>query len=204
MTVIVAARVLVVIAAIRCVAQTDTQVPPPPPLLSTLSPPLPPPWLYVPVPDPLPSSADAPVPDLGKLTIPADPSSSRLKRAIDHITPRCLDAITHTCWSMPVGAAPPAPMSAEGRQFTQDMEVGDFNFKNRNYKGAVVRFRDALERKPGQPDALFKLAESLEKLGEKEEAFRTFMAYLEIQPAGLYSPQARNAIQRLAASLPQK
>ena len=75
------------------------------------------------------------------------------------------------------------------------MEIGDFNFKDKNYKGAELRFRDALNYKPDQADATFKLAESLRMLGKNDEARQR---YLKIEPTGPYGERARLALQRLA------
>jgi hypothetical protein len=138
------------------------QDPPPPPILPTLSPPLPPPWILFPQPDPLPSPPDAPMPDLGSLPGPPDKSKSRVKRALDRAMPNCLDTVLHTCWSSPPGDG----KTTEEREFAKDMEIGTYYFKNKNYRGAEMRFRHALEYKPGQPEATFKLAESLFKLAE--------------------------------------
>jgi tetratricopeptide (TPR) repeat protein len=63
------------------------------------------------------------------------------------------------------------------------MEVGDF--KEKNYRGAELRFRDALNYKPDQPDATFKLAEALDKLGKEEEAKQNYQTYLNVQQMGL-------------------
>jgi hypothetical protein len=174
-----------------------------PPALPTLTPPLPPPWVFVPHPDPLPSPEDAPVPDLGTLPGTPDKSKSRLKRAVDRLAPRCLDAATHTCWSSPPGEEFPKTSEA-GREFTKDMEAGDLYFKDRNYKGAELRFRDALDHKPDQPDATFRLAETLDGLGQNEEAQAEYQSYLKIQPSGPYADRARMAVQRFEKKFSQK
>jgi hypothetical protein len=168
-----------------------------PHVLPTLSPPLPPRWILFPEPPPVPSPPDAPVPDLGKLEGPPDESKSIVKRALDRAMPNCLDAIMHTCWSSPPGDRT-ASMSQEERVFAEDMEIGSYAFKYKNYRGAELRFRHALEYKPGQPDATFKLAESLDKLGKSDEAKEEYQAYLENQPNGSYAERARTALQRLS------
>lgn len=78
------------------------------------------------------------------------------------------------------------------------MEVGDFNFKNKSYRGAELRFRDALNYKPNEPEAIFKLAESLNKLGESSEASENYEKYLSLQPDGVYAANSRAALQRLS------
>lgn len=126
------------------IAAQQQQDSPPPPVLPTLSPPLPPPWIVVPRPDPLPSPPDALVPNLGAVPGPPDKSKSRLKRAIDRAVPRCLDGATHTCWSSPPGEGS-SNVSEADREFAKDMAVGGLYFKDKNYKGAELRFRNALE-----------------------------------------------------------
>jgi hypothetical protein len=124
-------------------AQSQDSSTPPPPVAPTLSPPVPPQPVPVRRPDPLPSSPDAPVPDLGSLPSAPDKTKSSLRRTIDRLTPRCLDGAAHTCWSSPPEDQP-RYVSDEDRKFVEDMEVGDFNLKDRNYRGAELRFRDAL------------------------------------------------------------
>jgi len=89
-------------------------------------------------------------------------------------------------------------MSEEEREFAKDMDIGTYNFRNKNYQGAEWRFRHALDYKPGQPDATFKLAESLNKLGRSDEAKQEYQAYLESEPNGSYAERARAALQRLS------
>jgi Tfp pilus assembly protein PilF len=111
--------------------------------------------------------------------------------------PNCLDVIIHTCWSSSPGDGT-AAMSEQVREFAKDMEIGTYNFRNKNYRGAELRFRHALDYKPGQPDATFKLAESLNKLGKSDEAKQEYQAYLESQPNGSYAERARTALRRLS------
>jgi len=194
------ARIVVVgLAGCSCygLGQAQQQDLPQPPLLPTLSPPLPPRWILFPEPPSLPSPPDAPIPDLGKLPGPPDKSKSVVKRALDRAMPNCLDAIVHTCWSSPPGDGT-ATMSEEEREFAKDMDIGTYNFRNKNYQGAEWRFRHALDYKPGQPDATFKLAESLNKLGRSDEAKQEYQAYLESEPNGSYAERARAAVQRLS------
>jgi Tfp pilus assembly protein PilF len=80
-------------------------------------------------------------------------------------------------------------VSEADREFAKDMEVGDL-FKDKNYKGAELRFREALARQSDQPDATFKLAESLNKLGKNDEANERYQAYLKIQPNAAYNERA--------------
>ena len=48
----------------------------------------------------------------------------------------------------------------------KDVEIGSFYFKQDNYRGALSRFCEALQYKPNDAVATFRVAESLEKLGD--------------------------------------
>ena len=63
-----------------------------------------------------------------------------------------------------------------------NLSRGDFNVKDRNYRGAELRFRDALTYKPDSPDATFKLAQSLDGLGKNDAAKNGYQNYLAMQP----------------------
>jgi TolA-binding protein len=84
------------------------------------------------------------------------------------------------------------------------MEAGELYFKGKNYKGSELRFRDALDYKPDQPDATFRLAETLDRLGKNDETQTTYQAYLRIQPNGTYGEKARIALQRLGKKSARK
>ena len=82
--------VLVTGLALSVQAQTSSN----PPSSNTIFPP----------PAPLnrpPSPPDAPLPDLGSLPSPANTTKSKLKRALDRLTPNCADVVYHSCWSSP-------------------------------------------------------------------------------------------------------
>jgi predicted Zn-dependent protease len=85
-----------------------------------------------------------------------------------------------------------------------DVDVGDFNFKDKNYKGAEMRYRSALERIPGEPVATLHLARVLEKLGNKAEAYREYKIYLQWSPTGKEAEEANAAIARLQKELALK
>jgi tetratricopeptide (TPR) repeat protein len=80
----------------------------------------------------------------------------------------------------------------------KDVEVGEFYYKAANYKAALSRFREALEYKPGDAVATFKLAQTLEKSGEFAEARAQYEAYLAILNDGPNATDARKGLQRLS------
>ena len=82
----------------------------------------------------------------------------------------------------------------------KDVEVGDFYFKvKQNYPAAISRYREALEYKPHDAEATFKLAEALNKTGDTAGAIENYEAYLKILPNGPYAKSAREALEKLKA-----
>ena len=82
----------------------------------------------------------------------------------------------------------------------KDIEVGDYYFKRKNYKGAEDRYREALFYKDNDAIATYRLAICLEKLDRPDEALVEFENYLRILPHGAQAADARKAIDRLKAS----
>lgn len=85
----------------------------------------------------------------------------------------------------------------------KDIEVGDFYFKRKNYPAAESRYREALEYKPNDAIATYRLAETLDKRGSSKEARSFYEAYIKILPHGPYAEDARKALSRLGATKPE-
>ena len=128
--------------------------------------------------------------------IAADESSSK-QTQID-VTPPADDVKSH----------PEADLSDTGvDEFTpwnpmkamKDIEVGDFYYKRESYTAAISRYREALEFKPHDAEATFKLAEALNKTGDTAEAIENYRAYLKILPNGPYAKKAHEALEKLKA-----
>jgi tetratricopeptide (TPR) repeat protein len=81
----------------------------------------------------------------------------------------------------------------------KDDEVGDYYFKQGNYKGALARYQDALIYKDNDAVANFKMAQCYEKLGQPEEAIPHYQEYLKILPEGPFAKQAKKALRKLGA-----
>ena len=79
----------------------------------------------------------------------------------------------------------------------KDIEVGDFYAKRKNYGAAISRYREALEYKPKDAEATFKLAHVLEVTKENAEALQLYQQYLKILPNGEFAPEAQKAVERL-------
>jgi tetratricopeptide (TPR) repeat protein len=177
--------VLVTGLALSVQAQTSSN----PPSTNTIFPP----------PAPLnrpPSPPDAPLPDLDSLPSPANRTKSKVKRAIDRLTPNCADVVYHSCWSSPA-LDPSTRLPEAEREAQRNRDAGEIYYRDRNYRGAELRFREALRYEPADPIATFELAESLEKLGKKAEARDAYQTYLEILPNGPSAASAKKALRRL-------
>jgi tetratricopeptide (TPR) repeat protein len=85
----------------------------------------------------------------------------------------------------------------------KDVEVGDYYFKRKNYRGAESRYREALFYKENDAIATLRLAECLEQLGDKDEAADQFKAYLKIMPHGPQSEEARLGLDRVRKPQPK-
>ena len=79
----------------------------------------------------------------------------------------------------------------------KDVEVGDFYAKRKNYKAAISRYREALEYKPRDAEATFKLAQCLEATKANDEALQRYQEYLKILPNGEYAKEASAGVERL-------
>ncbi len=79
----------------------------------------------------------------------------------------------------------------------KDIEVGDYYFKRKNYRGALERYKDALVYKPNDAIANFRLAECEEKIGNSADAAQHYEAYLKILPEGPFAADAQKALDRL-------
>ncbi len=79
----------------------------------------------------------------------------------------------------------------------KDVEVGDFYFKRDNYPAAISRYREALEYKPHDAEATYKLGAALEKSGDLQDAMQNYQDYLKILPHGPYAAKAQKGIDRL-------
>lgn len=77
------------------------------------------------------------------------------------------------------------------------VEVGDYYFKQQNYRAAISRYEEALEWKPRDAEATYKLGQVLEKTGDYNGALTNYQAYLKILPDGPYAAKAKEGIVRV-------
>jgi tetratricopeptide (TPR) repeat protein len=78
------------------------------------------------------------------------------------------------------------------------IEVGDFYRKRKKYAAAESRYREALQWKPNDAIASFRLAQTLEKMGRGDEAISYYRAYLKIIPEGEFAEDSHKGITRLS------
>ena len=141
-----------------------------------------------------PTPPDAPTPDQGTQTTP--PPTSSVKRTLNKLDPHCIDVIFHSCWSSPAAdAANPAP-TAE-KQAAEDIDVGYYYLKDKNYRAAQSRLKEALALEPGSPVALIGLAQAQQKLGDREGARQSYEAYLKGNPDGPDAEKVKKALAQL-------
>ena len=130
---------------------------------------------------------------------PRDPGESSSKDTMIDISPPKDDALRHpdaadysTTDSDVTELKPWNPHKA-----AKNIEVGNYHFKRKNYKAAISRYREALEWKPRDAEATFRLAQALDKNGERSEALASYQDYVKILRNGPFAAEARKAIDRL-------
>lgn len=82
----------------------------------------------------------------------------------------------------------------------KDVEVGLYYFRQKNYRAAESRFREALYWQDNHAEANYRLGTALEKLGRANEARPYYETYIKILPDGELAKEARKALDRLNAS----
>ncbi len=141
-----------------------------------------------------PTPPDAPAPDQGTQT--TTPPESGVKRTLNKLDPHCINVVFHSCWSSP--AAQPANVApTDEQQAAKDIDVGYFYLKDKNYRAAESRLKEALHLSPNNPAALLGLAQAQQKLGERDAARQSYEAYLKIQPDGADSEKVKKALAQL-------
>jgi tetratricopeptide (TPR) repeat protein len=129
--------------------------------------------------------------------VPAGESSST-QTQID-VSPQSNDAKSHPESGLDAESdvdefTPYNPMKA-----MKAVEVGDWYYKQENYKAAISRYREALDFKPHDAEATFKLAEVLNKTGDLPGATENYEEYLKLLPDGPHAKKAREALEKLKA-----
>src|ERR1700752_1231616 len=76
---------------------------------------------------------------------------------------------------------------------TTGVEVGDFSFGERNYNGALMRYKNALEEKPGDIAIHVRLGRVHEKLGQLPLAIEAYDAAKKLPRTEKWTDEAKAA-----------
>lgn len=83
-----------------------------------------------------------------------------------------------------------------------DVEVGDYSFAANNYGGALMRYKDAVEEKPGDAAIHVRLGRALEKLRQLPQALEQYKAAQDLAGPAKWSEEAKAAVLRLQNQQP--
>ncbi len=100
------------------------------------------------------------------------------------------------------GDSSAARQKLEQTRVADDLKVGLFYTKDGNTQGAYLRFKDAADRAPDDPDARFFLAESASRLNKRDEAVMNYRACLQLDPGGDHDKASRKALGKLGIAVP--
>jgi len=78
-----------------------------------------------------------------------------------------------------------------------DVEVGDYSFAAKNYNGAMQRYHDAVEEKPGDAAIHVRLGRVFERLGQLPQAIEQYKAAQELAGPVKWADEAKAAVLRL-------
>jgi tetratricopeptide (TPR) repeat protein len=111
------------------------------------------------------------------------PGESSSKRPLEEVAaPPKADAVDKGC----------DPMAA-----AHDVEVGDWHYQDKNYRGAVGRYKGALENWPNEPNILFRLAKTYERMKETDHALEYYRLVVDTDPDTPLAKEANAALTRL-------
>ena len=98
------------------------------------------------------------------------------------------------------GSLSAARAKLEATRFQDDMKVGKFYMQDGNPQGAYLRYKDAVDHVPDDPDARFALAQAADKLNKRDEAIANYQQTLAIDPDGDHDKASRAALKRLGVT----
>jgi tetratricopeptide (TPR) repeat protein len=144
--------------------------------------------------DPQPRGDD----ENGVATPPATPGESSSKDTKVDLSPPPGDANEHPDSSVDDESSGTSEFRAwDPHRAMKNVEVGDYYYKQQNYRAAASRYQEALQWKPRDAEATFKLADAYEKLGDTIDARDKYETYLKILPKGPRADDAHKALARL-------
>jgi len=81
-----------------------------------------------------------------------------------------------------------------------DLKVGKYYMDTGNSMGAYLRFKDAVDIDPENPEAHFYLAEAASKLNKHDEAISNYQICLNLDPDGDHDKASRKALSKLGVT----
>ena len=78
-----------------------------------------------------------------------------------------------------------------------DVDVGDYSVETKNYGGALMRYKDAADEKPGDAAIHVRLGRVLEKLGQLPQAIEQYKTAQALPGPAKWSDEAKAAVLRL-------
>jgi Tetratricopeptide repeat len=78
-----------------------------------------------------------------------------------------------------------------------NVDVGDQYFGQKNYNGALMRYKEALEEKPGDVAIHVRLGRVHEKLGQLSQAIEAYNAAQKLPRTEKWTDEAKSALLRL-------
>jgi tetratricopeptide (TPR) repeat protein len=78
-----------------------------------------------------------------------------------------------------------------------NVDVGDYSFSTNNYGGALMRYKDAAEEKPGDAAIHVRWGRALEKLNQLPQAMEQYKTAQELAGPAKWSNEAKAALLRL-------
>jgi tetratricopeptide (TPR) repeat protein len=81
----------------------------------------------------------------------------------------------------------------------EDVAIGKMYFQSENYRGAYIRYKEALSLDPENPDAAFGVAETARKLNQTKEAIENYRLCLDLDPDGPRAKASRKALNALSS-----
>jgi tetratricopeptide (TPR) repeat protein len=85
----------------------------------------------------------------------------------------------------------------------EDVAIGKMYMQSENYKGAYIRYKEALTLDPESVDAAFGVAETARKMNQTQEAIANYKLCLDLDPSGPRSKASRKALSQLQAGQSQ-
>jgi tetratricopeptide (TPR) repeat protein len=85
---------------------------------------------------------------------------------------------------------------------SQNLKVGNFYYKQKNYDAAIQRYLEAIGFQPGLADAYEALAQAYERNGSLSKAIQALREFIQKNPESPKVPEFREQAERLEKKLP--